>query len=104
MNGRIEFPTIAMESSLARSDFECELLAGKTCEFSTFRVRCREFLDRQIVTILTTDDPPSVTSRVSHGLYSFCPELLLEGDGQLVFRLLSDPCRVLESCGALLPD
>ena len=96
-----EFPPIAMESFLAGSDYGRELLAGKTSEFSTFRVRCREFLDRLIVVILKT---PCVSSRVSRGLYSFCPELLLEGDGQLVFRLFSDLCRVLESCGALLSD
>ena len=96
-----EFPPIAMESFLAGSDFGRELLAGKTSEFGTFRVRCREFLDRLIVVILKS---PSASSRVSRGFYSFCPELLLEGDGQLVFRLFSDLCRILESCGALLSD
>ena len=96
-----EFPPIAMESFLAGSDYGRELLAGKTSEFGTFRVRCREFLDRLIVVILKS---PSASSRVSRGLYSFCPELLLEGDGLLVFRLFSDLCRILESCGALLSD
>ena len=74
-----EFPSIAMESILVGSDFGRELLAGQTSEFSTFRVHYREFLDRLIVTIMKSS---SVTSRVS--LYSFCPELLLEGNGQLV--------------------
>ena len=96
-----EFPPIAMESFLAGSDYGRELLAAKTSEFTTFRVRCREFLDRLIVVILKS---PSASSRVSRGLYSFCPELLLEGDGQLVFRLFSDLCRILETCGALLSD
>ena len=96
-----EFPLIAMESFLAGSDYGRELLAGKTSEFGTFRVRCREFLDRLIVVILKS---PSASSRVSRGFYSFCPELLLEGDGQLVFRLFSDLCRILGTCGALLSD
>ena len=96
-----EFPLIAMESFLAGSDYGRELLAGKTSEFGTFRVRCREFLDRLIVVILKS---PSASSQVSRGLYSFCPELLLEGDGQLVFRLFSDLCRILGTCGALLSD
>ena len=96
-----EFPTIALEYFLAGSDFGLQLLAGKTSEFSTFRVRCREFLDRLTVIVLKC---PRVTSRVSRRLYSFCPELLLEGDGQLVFRLLADLFRVLETCGTLLLD
>ena len=96
-----EFPSIAMESFLVASDFGRELLAGKTSEFSTFRVRCREFLDRLILIILKS---PSVTSRVARGLYCFCPELMLEGDGQLVFQLFPDLCRVLESCRSLSSD
>ena len=91
-----EFPSIAMESFLVGSDFGRDLLAGKTSKFSTFRVRCREFLDRLIVTILKN---PSVTSSVARGLYCFCPELMLEWDGQLVFQLFPDICRILESCG-----
>ena len=59
-----EFPPIAMESFLAGSDYGRELLAGKTSEFGTFRVRCREFLDRLIVMILKS---PSASSRVSRG-------------------------------------
>ena len=96
-----EFPPIAIESFLAGSDYGRALLAGRISEFSTFRVQCRKFLDRLIVMILKC---PSVSSWVSRGLYSFCPELVLEGEGQLVFRLFTDLCRVLESCGALLPD
>ena len=96
-----EFPSIAMETFLLASDFGRELLAGKTSEFSTFRVRCREFLDWLILTILKS---PSVTSRVARGLYCFCPELMLEGDGQLVFQLFPEMCRILESCGSLSSD
>ena len=95
------FPSIADDVFLASCDFGRELLAGKTSEFPTFRIRCREFMDQLVSIILKC---PSASSRVSRGIYSFCPELLLEGDGQLVFQLFPDLCRVLESCGCLSSD
>ena len=95
------FPSIADDVFLAYCDFCRELLAGKTSQFPTFRVRCREFMDRLVSIILRG---PRASSRVSRGIHSFCPELLLEGDGQLVFQLFLDLCRVLESCGCLSSD
>ena len=90
------FPSIPDDEFLANCDFGRELLAGKTSEFSAFRVRCREFMDRLVSIVLKS---PNASSRVSRGVYSFCPELLLEGDRQLVFQLFPDLCRILESCG-----
>ena len=58
-------------------------------------------MDRLVSIVLKS---PSASSRVSQGVYSFCPELLLEGDGQLVFQLFPDLCRILESCGVLSSD
>ena len=95
------FPSIVDDVFLANCDFGRDLLAGKTSEFPTFRVRCREFMDRLVSIILKG---PSASSRVSRGIYCFCPELLLEGDGQLVFQLFPGLCRVLESCSCLSSD
>ena len=43
----------------------------------------------------------SVTSEVSHGLYCFCPKILLDGDNNGNFGLFAGLCKILVDCGAL---
>ena len=82
-------------------EFGKQLSEGKTSEFITFRLQCREFCDRLIGTLLKTT---SATSTISNGLYSFCPELILEGDDSTAFALFAGLCKGLETCGLVMPD
>ena len=66
-----------------------------------FRGRCREFLDRLVIVILSN---PAVSSRVTRDFSCFCPEIILEGDDRAVFRLFADLTGVLGSCGLLAAD
>ena len=87
------FSAIALENFLGQCDFGRSLLSVKTSEMANFRTRCREFIDRLAVLIVESASAKPV---VSKGLYSFCPELMLEGDGNAAFELFSELCRVLE--------
>ena len=85
------FPSVSIECFLSSYDLEV----------STFRVKCKEFLDQLIVMVLQYE---SVTSGVSRGLSSFCFEILLEGDNSCVLTLFADLCRLYVGCGVLALD
>ena len=95
------FPVVPMETFLDNCDFGRELLALKTTGGQEFRGHCRSFLD-QLVTVMLNN--PSVSSRVTKGLCSFSPEILLEGDEHSVFSLFADLTKVLVTCGVLSAD
>ena len=69
-----------------------------TSEIHDFRTRSREVLDRFVDVILSLN---LVSSEVMQGLYSFCPEILLEGDDQHIFRLFSKLLTVLKRSGCV---
>ena len=95
------FPVVSADAFLANDDFEKTLMTKKTGELPEFRARCRQFLDRLIVVIVGS---VSVTSGVSRCLYSFCPEILFEGDDRGVFALLTDLCRLLKVCNLITAE
>ena len=95
------FPSILINEFLINHEFRKLLSEGKTSEFVTFRLRCREYIDRLIVMLLKNS---SATSAISEGLYSFCPELMLEGDDTTAFALFAGLCKVLEACGVISSD
>ena len=66
-----------------------------------FRVRCKDFTDELIVVIV---EQVSSTSDASRGLYSFCPELLLEGDDYGAFSLFAGLCHIFVVCGLVSKD
>ena len=45
-----------------------------------------------------------MTSRLSQGLYSFCPEIMLEGDDSTVFSLFFPLCELLKSSNVVSAD
>ena len=92
------FKKIDTADFLLSHDFGEELQRGKTGEMQEFRNRCREFMDRLVDVLLESN---LVSSDFLQGAYSFCPELLLEGDDRYIFRLFSKLVRVLERSGAL---
>ena len=79
------FPAISSDAFLVIYDLGQELLNGKTNEVQKFWVNCRRFLDELIRDVVSHR---SATSGVSRGLYSFCPEILLEGDNNSIFGCL----------------
>ena len=95
------FPAMAPEDFLGQCDFGRSLLSVKTSEMTKFRTRCREFIDRLAVLIAESASSKSVASK---GLYSFCPELMLEGDDNAAFAFFSELCRVLMKCNAIASD
>ena len=95
------FTSIPIHEFLMNYEFGRLLSEGKTNDFVTFRLRCREFIDRLIVMLLKTT---STTSDVSKGLYSFCPEMMLESDDTTAFALFAGLCKVLETCGVIAFD
>ena len=92
------FKKIDTADILLSHDFGEELQRGKTGEMQEFRNRCRDIMDR-LVDVLSEWN--LVSSDFLQGAYSFCPELLLEGDDRYIFRLFSKLVRVLERSGAL---
>ena len=79
------FPVAPMDCLLGNDDFGRTLMAKKTVELLAFRMRYRQFIDRLIVVIVGNI---GVTSGVLRCLYSFCPEILLEGYYSGVLTLL----------------
>ena len=71
---------------------------GEAREFRKFRNQCPEFVDRLVASILSCQ---LVSANLLQGLYSFCPELLLEGDNDCVLGLFNKLVRVPERSGAL---
>ena len=95
------FDVISMDDFLMDCDFGGELVAVKTSEMREFRVRCRECIDRCVCLILAST---TVTSGFSRGLYSFCPEIMLEGDDHQVFELFGSLCDLFKSCHVMSSD
>ena len=93
-----DFPAISYDVFLVKYDLGQELLNGKTSEVQEFRVNCRKFHDELIREIVSHR---SVTTGVSRGLYSFCPEILLDGDTNSIFGLFAGLCTILVDCGTL---
>ena len=96
-----QFPSIAMDAFLANYEFGRELADGKTSDVETFRVRCKDFMDCLVASIL---ESVVATSDVSRGLYSFCPKLLLEGDDYSTFSLFAGRCHILVVCDLISKD
>ena len=71
------FDVIAVEDFLMDCNFGRELAAIKTGEMREFRVKCRKCIDRFVSLILANI---TVTAGLSGGLYTFCPEIMLEYD------------------------
>ena len=92
------FTSVPINKFLMTYEFGKFLSEGKTSKFVTFRLLCREFIDRLVVMLLKTT---SATSAISKGLYSFCPELMLEDDDNTAFALFAGLCKVLETCGVI---
>ena len=95
------FGVIAVEDFLMDCDFGRELSAIKTSEMREFRVKCRECLDRFVFLVL---ENMTVTSGISRGLYSFCPDIMLEGDDQHVFEVFDSLCELFGTCNVLSSD
>ena len=92
------FRSLPIEEFLMSYPFGKELAGGKTSGVREFRVKCRIFLDHLVVVLLRN---VTVTSQLCQGLYSFCPEIMLEGDDSHVFGLFFFLCELLKSGGAL---
>ena len=92
------FPAISSDAFLVIYDLGQELLNEKTNEVQKFWVNCRRFLDELIRDVVSHR---KATSGVSRGLYSFCPEILLEGDNNSIFGLFAGLCKILVDCVAL---
>ena len=82
-------------------EFGEELQQGGTSEIRDFRNRSREILDGLVDVILSLN---LVSSEVTQGLYSFCPEILLEGDDQHIVRLFGKLLTVLTRSGCMSED
>ena len=80
------FGALPIEECLVNYAFGKEFAAGKTSDFREFWVKCRAFCDHLAVVLLRN---VAVTSRLSQGLYSCCPKIMLEGDDSTVFGLVS---------------
>ena len=93
-----DFAVVPCDSFLDSHDLGKQLSAGKTKEYVSFRLHCRQFVDRLIIILLESTYARSV---IAKGMCRFCPELMLEGDDVAVFSLFADLCRILVSCGAL---
>ena len=89
------FDEISMGEFLMDSEFGRGLSAIKTGDVQDFRVKCRECIDRVVSLIVSST---AVTSGISRGLYSFCPEIMLEGDDLHIFELFGSLCDLLRSC------
>ena len=88
-------------SFLLTGEFGDELDRGATSEVRDFKKRVREFLDHLVDIILSLY---LVSSNVMQGLYSFCPEILFEGDDHHVFQLFRKLLSVLKKSGCVKED
>ena len=94
------FPVVASDAFLLNDNFG-RTLTKKVGGLPEFRMRCRQIIDRLIVVIVGSI---TVTSGVSRCFYSFCPEILFEGDDSGVFALFADLCRLLKTCGLITAE
>ena len=92
------FECIAASDFLCNHDFGVSLRRQKSEDARVFRRLCCKFIDR-LVTVILSQHP--VTGDLPQGIYSFCPELLLEGDDHHMLFLFHKLIRVLERIGAV---
>ena len=88
------FRALPIEEFLIHYPYGKDLAAGKTSRMRAFRAKSRVFLDHLVVVLLRN---VTVTSRLSQGLYSFDPEIMLEGVDSTVFSLFFSSCELLKS-------
>ena len=74
------FELVETSDFLRNHDFGKTLKNAKRSEARAFRGHCREFVDQLVDGILSSQAASSV---LMQGLYSFCPELLLESSASL---------------------
>ena len=92
------FESVAASDFLCNHDFGAVLRRHKGGDARVFRSLCCKFIDR-LVTVILSQQP--VTGDLAQGVYSFCPELLLEGDDHHMLSLFQKLIRVLERSGAV---
>ena len=92
------FKKIDTADFLLNHDFGQELQRGETGEMREFPNRCRELMDRLVDVLVESN---LVSSDFLQGVYTFCPELVLEGDDRYILRLFGKLVRFLERRGAL---
>ena len=83
-------------SYLQNYEFEGVLETSRRGKAREFCIQCPEFVDRLVVSTLSCQ---LVSTNLLQGLYTFCPELLLEGDNDCVISLFNKLVRVLERSG-----
>ena len=93
-----DFECIDPVDFLRSYDFGTVLRRHKSGEGRIFRDQCLKFVDR-FVCVFLGQHP--VTGDFSQGIYSFCPELLLEGDDHHMSGLFRELIRELERCGVV---
>ena len=93
------FPVVASDAFLLNDDFS-RTLTKKVGGLPEFRMRCRQFIDRLVVVIGSI----TVTLEISRCFYSFCPEILFEGDDSGVFALFADLYRLLKTCDLITAE
>ena len=89
---------VGTDSFLSNDSFGVELRQSKSSEAAEFLNQSREFVDCLIDAILGLT---LVRADFLQGAFSFCPELLLEGDDRCVFQLFAKLLHVLERSGNL---
>ena len=87
----VSFEPIELSESLRNHEFRKTLKNAKGGEVREFRGHCREFVDQLVDGILSSQAASSV---LVQELYSFCPELLLEGDNENVFSLFNKSFKI----------
>ena len=90
------YENVAAADFLCNHEFGAVLRRHKSGESQVFRGLCGKFMDRLVTVILSQQ---SVTGDLPQGIYSFCPELLLEGDDHHMLLLFRKLIRVLERSG-----
>ena len=91
-----DFECIDAVDFLRSQDFGTVLRRRKIGEGCFFRDQCLKFVDRFVGVILGQHP---VTGDFTHGVYSFCPELFLEGSDHHKMSLFRKLIRVLERSG-----
>ena len=95
------FEKVDTEDFLLNWEFGEALQQDVTSATRDFRNRSRELLESLVDVILSLN---LVSSEVMQGLLSFCPEILLEGDDQHIFRLFGELLTVLKRSGCVSED
>ena len=92
----VDFECVDAVDFLRSHDFGAVLRHHKSGEGRIFQDQCLKFIDR-FVGVIVVQQP--VTGDFPKGIYSFCPELLLEGDDHHMLSLFRKLIRVSERSG-----